>query len=146
MKICLICSPGGHLTELSQLKNAWKGYEHFYITFKEETSKYLKNVYYITDPKRSPLKLFKNFFQSLKILIKENPDVLITTGGGIAVPGCYIGKFLGKKIIYIESFCRTENPSLTGKLLYPVSDIFLVQWRKLLKKYGKKALYKGRIF
>jgi len=58
----------------------------------------------------------------------------------------YLGGFLGKKIVFIESLSRVKNPSLTGKFLYPISDLFLVQWKSLLKKYGSKAKYGGKVF
>ena len=50
-----------------------------------------------------------------------------------------------KKIIYIESFARVDNASLTGKLFYKIADVFIVQWEELLKIYPK-AIYGGGIF
>lgn len=146
MKICLACSGGGHLTQILQLKEIYKNYDYFFITFRRIDTENLENAYYVEDPKRNPLKMAENFFQSLIILLKEKPDVVITTGAGVAVLPSYIAKMLGAKIIYIESFSRTENPSLTGRLLYPIADVFLVQWKKLLEKYGPKAKYEGSVF
>lgn len=148
MKICLICSAGGHLTQLLQLEDLWKKYNSFYVTQKKKISSNLskkRKTYFIKDPIRNPLYLALNFLQSFHIFLKENPDIIITTGGGIAVSMSYLGKFFGKKIIFIESLSRVENPSLTGKILYPISDLFLVQWKSLLKKYGKKTKYRGRV-
>jgi len=145
MKIALVCSAGGHLTEMQQLEKAYKGFRHFFVTFEREDSRELENVRLVADPKRSPVKLVKNFFQSLGIFLGEKPDVVITTGAGMAVPFCCIAKLFGKKVIYIESFCRIEEPSLTGKVLYRVADIFLVQWEELLGKYGGKARFWGRL-
>lgn len=76
----------------------------------------------------------------------ENPEVVITTGAGFALPLCFLAKFvLNSKIIFIESFSRVFSPSLTGKLLYPISNLFIVQWKPLLKKYGKNVLYGGTL-
>jgi UDP-N-acetylglucosamine:LPS N-acetylglucosamine transferase len=150
MKICIACSAGGHLTEISQIKKSYEKYDYFYVTFKREDSIDLskkETVYFVNDPGRSIKNLIKCIFQSLKIMFKERPRIIISTGAGVAVPICFLAKFFSKsKIIFIESFCRIYNPSLTGRLIYPISDWFFVQWEELLKKYGDKAVYKGRVF
>lgn len=146
MKICLSCSAGGHLTEMLQLMEAFKGHKTFFITFKEESSKDLKNAYFVKDPKRNPFKIFINILQTIRILLKEKPDVIVTTGAGISIASCFFGKLLGAKIIYIEGYARVNTKSLTGKIIYPIADVFLVQWKSLVKAYGKKAQYKGSVF
>ena len=146
MKICLACSIGGHLTQMFRLMPAFEGHDTYFVTFEGETSKDLEHVYFIKDWKRNPLMFFVNFFQSLDILLKEKPDVIVSTGAGIAIPTCYLGKLFGKKIIFIESFSRIKRRSATGKTIYPIADLFLVQWKSLLKEYGDKAKYKGAVF
>jgi len=146
MKICLACSAGGHLTEIRQIMGAFAGHKSFFVTFMREDSKELKEAYYIEDPKRNPFSLFKNVFQSFSILRHERPDIIVSTGAGVAVPLCYLAKLMGKKVIFIESFCRVKEPSFSGKLVYPIADLFLVQWAQMLSKYGKKAKYWGAVF
>lgn len=147
MKVCLTGAAGGHLTQLLQLEDFYKKYEYFFLTFKSETTGKLdtERVHFIQNPKRNPVSFLINIIQSILILLKENPDVIITTGGGVSIAICYVGKLFYKKIVCIESLSRVETPSLTGKILYPVSDLFLVQWKSLLDKYGSKAVYGGRI-
>lgn len=94
------------------------------------------------DFKKKFIRLFKT---ARAILKKEKPDVIITTGALAAFPFCLIGKLMRKKIIYIETFARVNGKSLTGKLVYPFADLFLVQWEELLKLYPK-AKYVGGIF
>ena len=79
------------------------------------------------------------------LCIKENPDFIITTGALIAYPFCVIGKLLGIKVIYVESFARVNHPSMTGKLVYNLSDLFMVQWEDMLTNYPKSMLG-GEIF
>ncbi len=147
MKVCLACSAGGHLTELLQIKKAFEDYERFFVTFRrEDTINFEERVYFVEDPKRNLLKLVKNIFQAARILLVERPNVIITTGAGVVVPLCYVGKLLGTRIIYIESFARIDSASLSGKLIYPIADLFFVQHRSLLGKYGKKAQYGGSVF
>lgn len=149
LRLCLVCSAGGHLTEMFHLKKCYSKRPHFFITFKRvDTSELDKQekVYFVADPKRNPISLLKCIIQSFKALFKEKPDVMISTGAGVAIPSCYLAKlFFGSKIIFVESFCRIEEPSLSGKFMYPISDLFLVQWPEMLEKYGDKAIYGGAI-
>ena len=146
LKICLACSAGGHLRELTQLLGAVEGHDTFFLTFRREDSEELDGrVYFVSDPKRDPLKLLKNVIQSARVILKERPDVVMTTGAGVAVPACYLGKLLGAKVVYIESLTRIDRSSLSGRAVYPIADLFFVQWRSLLSEYGKKAQYGGAV-
>jgi len=149
INLCLTCSAGGHLTELMHLKECYSKYKRFFVTFKREDTNELakeEKVYVVEDPKRNLIKFFKSVFQTFSILSKEHPDIVISTGAGVGVVTCYIAKlFFGSKIIFLESFCRIEEPSLSGKLVFPISDLFFVQWKELLQKYGKGAIYRGAI-
>ncbi|MFH1235197.1 MAG: PssD/Cps14F family polysaccharide biosynthesis glycosyltransferase [Candidatus Diapherotrites archaeon] len=148
MKICLAASAGGHLTELLQLKEAWKGKEHFYVTDKRSNGLALaeKNkTYFLECPRRNPLKLAANFFQALGVFLKEKPDFVISTGADTAVPFCIIARVFGKKVAFIESFCRIKEPSLSGKIMYRIASLFLVQWKENLE-FFPKAEFKGSVF
>jgi len=71
----------------------------------------------------------------------------MTSGAGVALTPCYLAKMLfGAKIIFIETSSRFDRPSLIGRMLYPIADLFLVQWPGALKYYGKKAKYAGCLF
>lgn len=146
MKICLVCSAGGHLLQIQQLEEIYQKHDYFFITFRRIDSEGLKNAYYLKDPKRNPIRHKINFFKSLSILRKEKPDLIITTGAGIAIAPCYAANLLGVKVIYIESFSRITEASLTGRMIYPIADEFLVQWAGLLKRYGPKARFRGCLF
>ncbi len=147
-KICLVCSSGGHLKEMLQLKTFYKKHSYYFVTFNREDGKSLakkEKTFFVECPARNPLKFFQNFFQSLKILLKEKPEIIISTGADAALATCYLGKLLGAKIIYIESFCRPIKPSITGKIVYPIADLFVYQWKELKKSYPK-GKYGGSIF
>ena len=84
-------------------------------------------------------------YKSLVLVIRQRPDIVITTGAGIVVFFCVFSKLFGAKLIFIESMARIESPTLTARMLYPFADLFLVQWPGLLK-YFPKAKYMGRLF
>ena len=58
---------------------------------------------------------------------------------------CYIGKIFGSKVIYIETFANMYTKTVTGKLIYPISDLFVVQWESMKELYPK-AIYGGWIY
>ncbi|MEM4662840.1 MAG: PssD/Cps14F family polysaccharide biosynthesis glycosyltransferase [Candidatus Diapherotrites archaeon] len=146
--MCLAASAGGHLTELLQIKEAWKNYPHFYVSDKRPNAIDLskkEKVYFVVCPRRNPLKLFVNVMQSLYILLKERPNVVISTGADTAVPICILAKIFLKKVVFIESFCRINDVSLSAKIMYHFADLFLVQWPEN-KKFFPKAEYVGSVF
>ena len=85
------------------------------------------------------------FLLTFRILLKERPKLIVSTGSEIAIPAFYLAKLFRAKTMFIESWTRVEQPTGTGKLVYLFSDVFLVQWQRLLSKYGKKAKYEGAI-
>ncbi len=148
MKICLACSAGGHLNEMLQLKKIYSKHKHYFLTFKRTDTESLskkEKIYFTKRPGRNIINFLINFYQSLKIFLKEKPDLIISTGADVTLNTCIIGKIFGKKIIFIESFCRTNTPSITGKICYLFSDLFIVQWKEMMKIYPK-AKYGGSIF
>lgn len=148
-KICLVGSSGGHLTHLYMLKPFWKDYNRFWVTFDKIDAKSLlenEKVYSCFFPtNRSIRGLIKNAALAFKVILKEKPDLIISSGAAVAVPFFYIGKILGAKLIYIEVFDRIDKPTLTGKLVYPIVDKFIVQWDEMKKVYPK-AVNLGSIF
>lgn len=146
MKIALVCSHGGHLTEMLYLIDAFEDHEIFFVTynnFRTEDMSY--NKYLLENIKISPIKMIKALFHFYRIFQKERPEIIISTGSEIAIPAFIIGKILRKKTVFIESWCRVKTRSGTGRIIYPFSDLFLVQWPDLLKSYGKKARYEGAV-
>ena len=150
-KICFVSSSGGHWEELMCLKTISEKNESFYVTEEggQAQDANLEKIYTVPQINRHEkswvIQLIKLLFNASKILKKENPSVVITTGALIAFPFCLIAKLKGCKVIYIESFARVYNGSLTGKIVYRFADLFLVQWKPLLSVYPK-AIYVGGIF
>ena len=149
LKICLVGSSGGHLSHLYMLMPYLKDKERFWVTFDKEDAKSLLsdekkyNCYFPTN--RNLKNLIRNTILAWKILRKEKPDLIVSSCAAVAVPFFYIGKLFGAKLVYIEVFDRINKGTLTGKLVYPISDRFIIQWEKLKKVYPK-AIYLGSIF
>ena len=150
MKICFAASSGGHLEEITRLTGIKADRECFMITEKGiYESNFCERIFYVDQINRRQLtfliSFIKLFLQSLYILHKEKPDCVITTGALMGYTVALAGKLMNKKIIYIESFARVDSASLTGRLIYPIADLFIVQWEEGLK-FFPKAVYGGGIF
>lgn len=156
-KIGLICSSGGHLTEALSVVEAFVGCDLFLVvhnfpSLKEIQLEEVKRIYRLriilgySSPIGVFLTAFVNVFQFIKIFWIEKPSVLFSTGAEIALPAFYIGKVLfRKRLIFLETLTRVKDLSYTGKLIYPIADLFLVQWPELLNKERPKAVYQGRL-
>ncbi|HUL21092.1 MAG TPA: PssD/Cps14F family polysaccharide biosynthesis glycosyltransferase [Thermodesulfobacteriota bacterium] len=166
MKIGIICSAGGHLTQALSVVETFQGHDCFLVLQNFPTVKnfnppqffktyHLKILFnYGLGIKITPrqiiwlgvyITLLQNMVELARIFIKEKPDVLFSTGSEIAIPAFYIGKFLFRaKLIFLDSIARIEDISLTGKVLLPIVDLFLVQWEELARRH-KKARFWGRV-
>lgn len=149
LKICLVGSSGGHLAHLYMLKPFWQDKNRFWITFdKEDARSVLEgermiSCYFPTN--RSLKALLINTKLAWKVLRKERPDLIISSGAAVAVPFFYLGKLFGAKSVYIEVFDRIDKPTITGKMVYPVADRFIVEWEEMKTVYPK-AVNLGSIF
>jgi beta-1,4-N-acetylglucosaminyltransferase len=146
LKIALVCSHGGHLAETEALWPAFAEHECFLVSYRcERTEKFdlVTRKYLLHNIGASPWRMANAFIKAILILWQEQPDVVLSTGSEIAIPFLWIGGLLGIRTVYVESWCRIHTRSGTGPLVYPVADLFLVQWPALLEKYGPKARYEG---
>lgn len=148
-KICLIASSGGHFEQVSMLKDLKEEFNVYIVTEKTKYSTKKDGDYFVIQLNRReilfPLKFITVFFQSLYIFAKEKPDMIISTGALSVIPTFVIGKIFNKKLVFIESFAKVKTPTLTGKLLYKFTDVFIIQWEELLKYYPK-AIHLGSIY
>lgn len=150
IKVAIVGSSGGHLTHMMMLKPFWKEHNRFFVTFdKEDANSQLKDekVYHCFFPTNRNFKnLIKNTFLTFKILKKEKPDLIISSGAAIAIPFFFLGKiFFRTKCVYVEVFDRIDKGTIAGKFCYKFADKFFVQWDEQLKVYPK-AINLGSIF
>ena len=88
-----------------------------------------------------------SFIVASVVLFFNKPDILLVNGPGTCIPIAYIlffYKFMGlcaTKIIYVESLARVNRLSLSGKLILPIADRFIVQWPQLSQVYARAEYY-----
>jgi UDP-N-acetylglucosamine:LPS N-acetylglucosamine transferase len=148
VKIALVCTQGGHLTETLQVLDAFEGHEIFFVTHystRDDEARAIAPAYFCANIGERPLVFLRTILWALRLLLHERPQVIFSTGSEIALPFFFWGRLLGIKTIFLESWCRVEGLSRTGKLAYPLVDEFWVQWPQLLQICGSKARYFGGV-
>ncbi|MCH4890650.1 polysaccharide biosynthesis protein [Acidaminobacter sp. JC074] len=146
-KLLLVSSSGGHFEQLRMIKPLLTEYEGVVVTEKtkinNEADYYLiqnghKERFFFT-------KMLLNTVKAFGIMLKEKPNVIISTGTSIIFPFVLWAKLKKCKIIYIETFARIHDCTRTGKVMYKYADLFIVQWESLLDFYPN-AVYGGSIY
>lgn len=151
MKVCFTSLSGGHFEQLLMLRHLFSEYDSFIVT---EKTKYNQNftelpIYFTKQVNRHHwsyiFMLFYNILFSFYIFVAKRPEIIISTGVLSTIPLCLTAKLFRKKVIYIESFAKINSPTLTGKVMYKIADVFYVQWPEMLEVYPK-AKYIGGIY
>jgi len=158
MRLLLILGEGGHSKEmlrLSDLMGSAYLYSYILVSDDEVTAAKITKpgpVYRVIRPRdkvhhivRDALKTALCAAQAFAILLRSHPDAVITTGPSVAVPVCAVAKLLRRKVIFIETGSRIHALSTTGRMMYRLADLFLVQWDELLPSCPR-AVYAGRLW
>ena len=147
--VLLVASNGGHLLQLTQLRDTWEPDERHWVTFDKPDARSMlagEAVTFAYHPtNRNVPNLLRNFVLALRLVRRHRPRAIVTTGAGVAVPFCWLGRLLGTQVVYIESFARVNHPSLTGRLVHPVANRFFVQWPEMVRHFPQ-AEYRGGLF
>jgi UDP-N-acetylglucosamine:LPS N-acetylglucosamine transferase len=142
--IALVGSSGGHLAHLLALRPFWGQHDRFWVTFQtEDASSRLEGerVVWCHHPTNRNLpNLIRNSILAVRVLRRERPALIVSSGAGAALPYFWIGRLLGIPSVFIEVIDRIERPTLTGRLVKPVASSILVQWPEQLEAYPNGVL------
>ncbi len=143
-KICLAGSGGGHVRQLLDLEPVWSSHDYFFVTEDTALGRNLERdhrCYFVPHfawgqtrlgaPFRMIQRAFVSFFRSAAIIMRERPDVLISTGAGAMFPAVLWARLLGTHVVVVESFARFEGPSLFGRIAAPFAHDMIAQSAKL---------------
>lgn len=133
--ILLVCSSGGHLMQLLALRSAWESFDRVWVAFDKPDTRSLladERVLHAHGPtNRNVANLLRNLRLAVRTIRAERPAAILTTGAGVAVPFAWIGRLLGVPTVYVESFTRIDQLSLSARLISPVASRLYVQWPEL---------------
>ncbi|MDD5327551.1 MAG: hypothetical protein PHY02_07030 [Phycisphaerae bacterium] len=141
LRICLAASAGGHISQLLKLEESWRGQDTFCVTttdvVKEKLQEKYGRVYVVGECNREHLfRFILVLMRSIKVILSERPDVVISTGAAAGCAVCIIGKLIGAKVVWVDSITNVEKLSLSGRIVRYIADLFLVQWPELAERYS----------
>lgn len=161
MRILVVLGEGGHTRQMIRLLDELgSGYEYHYLIAVEDELSESKirvpgPVWRIGRPRNkvqgrtdslavSAWQTAASLAQLLPIMRRVHPAVVLANGPAVAVPAAVTGKALGAKVIYVESASRVTGLSASGRMVYALADLFIVQWPQLVQRYPR-AIYAGRL-
>jgi UDP-N-acetylglucosamine:LPS N-acetylglucosamine transferase len=123
-----------------RLEPWWEAHPRAWVTFDTSDAADLlaseSDVTWASHPTtRNVRNLIRNSLQSIGVLRRFRPTVVVSTGAAVAFPYFVLGRLLGLRTVYIEVFDRIETPTLTGRLVRPFADCMFVQWPEQLSLY-----------
>jgi beta-1,4-N-acetylglucosaminyltransferase len=148
MKVLLVCSSGGHLAQLLALRPWWEGHERVWVTFDTSDARSLlagERVVWAHSPTtRNIPNLLRNFRLATRVFRRFRPIVVVSDGAGVAFPFFLVGWMRRAKRVYIEVYDRIDSATLTGRLCYPMSHLFFLQWEEQ-KRLFPRGIVIGRL-
>lgn len=139
-RLLFVCSSGGHLSQLLQLRSGWEQHNRRWVTFDlpDARSKLQGEVIVPAHhpTTRNLVNLVRNFALAVRVMREYRPDVVISNGAGVAVPFFVLARLTRVATVYVEVYDRIDSRTLTGRLVRPLTSRFLVQWPE------QQALYK----
>jgi beta-1,4-N-acetylglucosaminyltransferase len=146
--LLLICSSGGHLMQMLELRPAWDAFSRVWVTFDKSDARSLlrdERVVYAHGPTNRNLgNMLRNLALARRVLKLTRPSALVTTGAGVAVPFAWLARMRRIPVVYIESFTRIDELSLSGRMIRPIAERLCVQWPEAPAKTGGQ--YAGTVF
>ena len=147
MKIALVGSSGGHLMQLHQLRPWWSKHDRLWVTFDTPDAQSLladeRAIWAHHPTTRNVPNLLRNLRLALRLLRRERPDIVVSSGAAVAFPFFLVARALGVRTVYVEVYDRIDLPTLTGRLCYPLTSLFLLQWREQQRFYRRGRLIGG---
>lgn len=154
LKLCLAGSGGGHLRQLLDLEPVWRQHDHFFVTETSgiaddlaKTNRVYTVRHYAAGQARlgKPFAMFigaaVNFIQSARIVMRERPDYVISTGAGAMFWTALLSRLFGAKFILIDSFARFDAPSKFARLAKPLANHVVIQSAAMAKIWPGALLF-----
>jgi UDP-N-acetylglucosamine:LPS N-acetylglucosamine transferase len=145
-KILAVSSSGGHWTELLRLRPAFDGHEVVFVTTRADSRDEVPGhrVRIVPDANaKSRLRLLVLLVRTFLVVLRERPDIVISTG---AAPGYFairFGHYLGARTLWLESIANAEELSLSTRLVRRYADLMLTQWQHMAQPDGPH--YRGSV-
>ena len=130
-RLLAVASGGGHWIELLRLRRAFAGWEVAYVSMFDNYVSSVPGARYYTVPDASrfdKLAFPKVAAKALRIMLRERPDAIVTTGSAPMLAFLAIAKVMGTKTLWIDSIAQAEEMSSSGKLAKKLATVTVAQW------------------
>lgn len=148
-KVMAIASGGGHWVQLMRLKPALEGFDVFFVSLDPSSADDVPGCRYYTirdASRRNKAAFILVALQLLRILFRERPKVVITTGSAPALVALVLARrLLGARTIWIDSIANVERLSTSGEKAGRVADLWLTQWPELAEGQGPRPEFWGAV-
>lgn len=153
--IMAVASAGGHWIQLSRLVPAWKDCRVTYVTTDPKLQRSIEELsaaagvkemafYCVAEGNRwQKMRLLRSLCQLAFLILRKQPDVVITTG---AAPGFFalrLARILRKRTVWVDSIANADELSLSGRMAGAHADLWLTQWEHLAVQDGPQ--YHGAV-
>ena len=146
--LLLVCSSGGHLLQLVSLRDAWDGFDRAWVTFDKSDARSLlegERVIHAFGPtNRNIPNLLRNLRLAWRTVRRRRPSAVLTTGAGVAVPFAWVARLHRIPVVYVESFTRIDELSLSGRMIAPIAQRVYAQWPERASATGTR--FAGNLF
>jgi UDP-N-acetylglucosamine:LPS N-acetylglucosamine transferase len=146
MRILIVSSVGGHLQEVMTLAPAFEGHDvGLVLNDRFDPPPGLGDWFWQIPHGERDLLFGAYFLWAWRIVRSFRPRILVSAGAGHAVPFALIARLHGAKVIFLETMTAVSRPSVSGRLVYPLSHLFLYQWEELRAAFPR-GRYVGPIW
>jgi len=145
-KILAVASGGGHWVQLLRMAPAFNDHTVVFVSTQESHRVQVQpsRFYIVKDGNRwQKVRLLRMAAKLLFIMVRERPDIVVSTGAAPGYFGLRFGKMMGARTIWVDSIANAERLSLSGQHAGRFADLWLTQWAHLAKPRG--PLFKGSV-
>ena len=135
-RLIAAASGGGHWIELLRLKRAFEGWDVVYVSMFENYVSAIPGARYYTVPDASrfdKLAFFKVALKAFRIMLKERPDAIVTTGSAPMLWFLIFGRLIGAKTLWIDSIAQAEKMSSSGRIAKKLATVAVAQWPEVAR-------------
>lgn len=160
LRVLAVASGGGHWVQLMRLRPSWQGCDVAYLTTNESYGDVLREeaeqhglppprFYVSVSANRwQKLRLLRQLFAVCRVVARERPAVIVSTGASPGYFAIRVGKMLGARTVWIDSIANAGEMSLAGLKAGRSADLWLTQWESVSRTTsvaGRRPQYWGAV-
>ena len=137
-RVLAVASSGGHWVQLMRLMPSLQEHDAAFVTTNSSHRAEAEGRFYtVTDASSwEKLKLVRMFVEVACIVLRERPQIVMSTGAAPGLAALVVGRMIGARTLWLDSIANSEELSRSGKLATRIADVSLTQWEHLAKPGG----------